>query len=89
VRCGAGEKVKKKKEQRPTRGSHTSAREEKEKGSGCWDAWLRGFMGLLGCDCCSGWAGGLVLRRNRPELVVRALQIILNIVLNTTQINSK
>jgi hypothetical protein len=79
VRCGAGEKVKKKKEQRPTRGSHTSVREEKEKGFGCWDAWLRGFMGLLGCGCCSGWAGGLV---------VRALQIILNIVLNTTQINS-
>jgi hypothetical protein len=48
VRCGAGEKVKKKKEQRPTSGSHTSAREEKKglRLLGCLVKGLDGPAGL-------------------------------------------
>jgi hypothetical protein len=44
-----GKKVRKKKVERPTRGSHTSARERKRKRVPVgWAAWFSGLLGLLG-----------------------------------------
>jgi hypothetical protein len=53
VRCGAalGKKAKKKKGERPTRGSHTSARERKRRGvSAGWAAWFGRPAGLVGLE---------------------------------------